>query len=42
MTAVERCLFVLREAARKPRRSLVALMLHRDLVVFHVVRADSR
>jgi hypothetical protein len=42
MTAFERCLFVLRKAAREPRRSLVALVLHRDLVVFRLVRADSR
>jgi hypothetical protein len=33
MTAVERCLFVLREAARKPS----PLVLHRDLVVFRLV-----
>jgi hypothetical protein len=41
MTAVERCLFVLREAARTPRRSLVALVLHRDLVVLRLVAADA-
>jgi hypothetical protein len=38
MTAVERCLFVLRMAALKPR----PLVLYRDLVVFRLVPANSR
>jgi hypothetical protein len=38
MTAVERCLFVLRQAALKPG----PLVLYRDLVVFRVVRAEPR
>jgi hypothetical protein len=38
MTAVERCLFVLRKAALQPR----PLVLYRDLVVFRLVPVDSR